>query len=197
MPLRRRLLVLVALVLGACLLVGGALTYWAGLRKIELEMSSAIAVGSSAVMDALSSIETSSDPATQVIRIVGAFDGDRHLVARLVAPDGTVKSVSNLKAPVDPPPAWLYKLLEGNIHTQTFTLPDNLRHLGSITLEADPHNEVGEVWERKGVEIFLQEGASASANSGASHVTKVTKQRAVDEHVQQRHHQPILIMSKS
>ena len=158
MPLRRRLLVLVALVLGACLLVGGALTYWAGLRKIELEMSSAIAVGSSAVMDALSSIETSSDPATQVIRIVGAFDGDRHLVARLVAPDGTVKSVSNLKAPVDPPPAWLYKLLEGNIHTQTFTLPDNLRHLGSITLEADPHNEVGEVWEDLQLKFLIISG---------------------------------------
>lgn len=158
MPLRRRLLVLVALVLGACLLVGGALTYWAGLRKIELEMSSAIAVGSSAVMDALSSIETSSDPTTQVIRIVGAFDGDRHLVARLVAPDGTVKSVSNLKPPVDPPPAWLYKLLEGNIHTQTFTLPDNLRHLGSITLEADPHNEVGEVWEDLQLKFLIISG---------------------------------------
>ncbi len=115
MPLRRRLLVLVALVLGACLLVGGALTYWAGLRKIELEMSSAIAVGSSAVMDTLTSIQESSDPEAQLTRIVRAFDGDRHLVARLVGPNGALKSASRLKAPVDPPPAWLYELLEGKI----------------------------------------------------------------------------------
>lgn len=158
MPLRRRLFVLVALVLGACLLVGGALTYWAGLRKIELEMSSAIAVGSSAVMDALSSIETSGDPATQVARIVRAFDGDRHLIARLVATDGTVKSVSRLRPPVDPPPAWLYGLLKGNIHTQTFTLPPNLQHLGTIALEADPHNEVGEVWEDLQLKFLIISG---------------------------------------
>ena len=147
MPLRRRLLVLVALVLGACLLVGGALTYWAGLRKIELEMSSAIAVGSSTVTDALTSIETSGDPETQLLRMVGAFDGDRHIVARLIATDGAVKDVSHLKPPVDPPPAWLYRLLGGKIHTRSFDLPPKLQHLGSITLEADPHNEVGEVWE--------------------------------------------------
>ena len=147
MPLRRRLLVLVALVLGACLLVGGALTYWAGLRKIELEMSSAIEVGSSAVTDALSSIETSGDPAAQLSRVVRAFDGDRHVVARLIGTDGAVKDVSRLRPPVDPPPAWLYRLLEGKIHTRTFELPPSLQHLGSIALEADPHNEVGEVWE--------------------------------------------------
>lgn len=158
MPLRRRLLVLVALVLGACLLVGGALTYWAGLRKIELEMSSAIAVGSSAVMDALTSIQESSDPEAQLTRIVRAFDGDRHLVARLVGPDGALKSASRLKAPVDPPPAWLYELLEGKIHTQTFTLPDTLKNLGSITLEADPHNEVGEVWEDLQLKFIIISG---------------------------------------
>jgi len=158
MPLRRRLLVLVALVLGACLLVGGALTYWAGLRKIELEISSALAVGSSAVIDALSSIETNSDPAAQFVRIVRAFDGDRHLIARLVGTDGTVKSVSRLKPPVDPPPAWLYRLLKGEIHTQTFTLPPNLQHFGNITLEADPHNEVGEVWEDLQLKFLIISG---------------------------------------
>jgi two-component system sensor histidine kinase UhpB len=147
MPLRRRLLVLVVLVLGACLLVGSALTYWAGLRKIELEMSSAIGVGVTAVTDALSSIETNSDPEAQIARTVRAFDGDRHVVARLIAPDGAVKEVSRLKEPVDPPPAWLYRLLEGQTHTRTFELPANLQHIGKIEIEADAHNEVGEVWE--------------------------------------------------
>jgi two-component system, NarL family, sensor histidine kinase UhpB len=147
MPLRRRLLALVALVLALCLFVGGALTYWAGLRKIELEMSSAIEVGDSAVTDALSTIGASSDASAQLHRIVSSFDGDRHVVARLAAPGGTAVDISRLKAPVDPAPSWLYDLLAGRGHSRSFTLPDNLKHLGSITIEADPHNEVGEVWE--------------------------------------------------
>ncbi len=147
MPLRRRLLALVALVLALCLFVGGALTYWAGLRKIELEMSSAIEVGDSAVTDALSTIGASSDASAQLHRIVSSFDGDRHVVAHLAAPDGTAVDISRLKAPVDPAPSWLYDLLAGRGHSRSFNLPDNLKHLGSITIEADPHNEVGEVWE--------------------------------------------------
>ena len=147
MPLRRRLLALVALVLALCLFVGGALTYWAGLRKIELEMSSAIEVGDSAVADALSAIGSSSDASAHLHRVVSSFDGDRHVVARLVAPGGTVVDISRLKAPVDPAPSWLYDLLAGRDHSRSFDLPDNLKHLGSIMIEADPHNEVGEVWE--------------------------------------------------
>lgn len=147
MPLRRRLLSLVALVLAACLLAGGALTYWTGLHKIELEMSSAIEVGSSTVADALSSIASRSDPLAQVHRIVGSFDGDRHVVARLIGPDGSVRDVSRLLKPVDPPPAWLYWLLAGKIHTREFDLPAQFKSLGMIDLRADPHNEIGEVWE--------------------------------------------------
>src|SRR5215470_1840809 len=104
MPLRRRLLALVALVLALCLVAGGALTYWHGLRKIDLEMSSAIEVGSSTVGDALSAIGTSSDAGLQVQRLVSSFDGDRHVVARLVAADGSIVRSSRLKPPSDPPP---------------------------------------------------------------------------------------------
>ena len=86
MPLRRRLLALVALVLALCLVAGGALTYWQGLRKIELEMSSAIEVADSAVGDAMSTIGASPDAAAYLHRIITSFDGDRHVVARLMAP---------------------------------------------------------------------------------------------------------------
>jgi two-component system, NarL family, sensor histidine kinase UhpB len=146
MPLRRRLLALVALVLALCLAAGGALTYWQGLRKIELEMSSAIEVADSAVGDAMSTIGTSPDAPAYLHRIVTSFDGDRHVVARLVGPNGTV-DVSRLRPPSDPAPTWLYKLLAGPVHSRRFELPADLKHLGVITIEADPHNEIGEVWE--------------------------------------------------
>lgn len=147
MPLRRRLLALVALVLALCLVAGGALTYWHGLRKIDLEMSSAIGVGSSAISDALSTIGTGADAGVQVQRLVSSFDGDRHVIARLVAPDGSVIRTSRLKPPADPPPHWLYWLLSGSPRDRTFDMPEGLTQLGTITIVADAHNEVSEVWE--------------------------------------------------
>jgi two-component system, NarL family, sensor histidine kinase UhpB len=147
MPLRRRLLALVALVLALCLVGGGALTYWYGLRKIDLEMTSAIDVASSSVSDALSTVNAGADASAQVRRIVSSFDGDRHVVARLVAAHGTVISTSRLAKPADPPPRWLYWLLSGAQRERMFDLPPGLKTLGAIEIYADPHNEVSEVWE--------------------------------------------------
>ncbi|MET1045359.1 MAG: HAMP domain-containing protein [Hyphomicrobium sp.] len=147
MPLRRRLLALVALVLALCLVGGGALTYWYGLRKIDLEMSSAIEVAGSAVGDALQTVASGGDAGPQIQRIVSSFDGDRHVIARLVAPNGRVVGSSRLEAPSDPPPRWLYWLLAGEPRERWFELPEGLKPHGRIQISADPHNEVSEVWE--------------------------------------------------
>ncbi|MGJ0622110.1 MAG: histidine kinase [Methylocystis sp.] len=147
MPLRRRLLALVALVLAFCLIAGGVLTYWHGLRKVDLEMSSAIDVGSSAVSDALSTIGSGADALSQVRRLISSFDGDRHLSVRLVSPDGKVTIASRLQPPSDPPPRWLYWLLSGSPRARLFDMPSELKQFGTITIAADSHNEVGEVWE--------------------------------------------------
>lgn len=147
MPLRRRLLMLVALVLALCLVAGGTLTYWHGLRKVDLEMSSAIEVGSSAVSDALSTIGSSADARAQVHRLMSSFDGDRHIFVRLLSPDGKVIDASRLQQPADPPPNWLYWLLSGSTRVRSFDMPRGLKTFGTITIAADSHNEVGEVWE--------------------------------------------------
>jgi two-component system sensor histidine kinase UhpB len=110
-------------------------------------MSSAIEVASSAVGDSLATIASGSDANVQVQRLVTSFDGDRHVVARLVAPDGSLIRASRLKPPADPPPHWLYWLLSGSPEVRTFDMPDNLKSLGTITIVADAHNEVSEVWE--------------------------------------------------
>ena len=155
MFLRRRLLVLVALVLGACLLLGGALTYWASLRKVEIEMSSAIEVGNSTVSDAMASIAISGDPLAYLRRVVRSFDGDRHVIARLVAPDGTTKEVSRLEPPRDPPPHWLHQLFAGNTYTREFQPPAPFKGIGTVELRSDSHNEVGEVWEDLKLKLII------------------------------------------
>ena len=147
MPLRRRLLALIALVLALCLIAGGALSYWNGLRKVDLEMSSGIDVASSAISDALSTIASGGDARGQVLRLLSSFDGDRHIKVSLVSPDGKSVNASHLLPPVDPPPHWLYWLLSGTPRERTFDLPADLKQIGTITIAADSHNEVSEVWE--------------------------------------------------
>src|SRR4029079_9983373 len=107
MPLRRRLLALVALVLALCLVAGGALTYWQGLRKIELEMSSAIEVADGAVGDAMSTIGAVPDAAHYLHLITSSCAADRPVLARHTAPDGKVLDASRLRRSVDPAPTWL------------------------------------------------------------------------------------------
>jgi two-component system sensor histidine kinase UhpB len=126
---------------------GSALSYWYGLRKIDLEMTSALDVATTSVSDALSTVTSGGDAGAQVQRIVSSFDGDRHVVAELVAPNGSVVSASRLQKPADPPPHWLYRLLAGKQRERVFGLPAAAKTIGSIEIHADPHNEVSEVWE--------------------------------------------------
>lgn len=158
MPLRRRLLLLVFLVLAISLIGGGALTYWHSVGKIETEMQSAREVGESAVRDALSSITTSSDASQHLRRIVSSFDGDRHLRVSHVGADGTLIATSRVSKPTDPPPSWLHRALAGPPDPSVLGLPAGLESLGHIVLEPVPTNEIGEVWEDAKLKLVIVGG---------------------------------------
>ncbi len=147
MPLRRRLLTLISLVLLMCVIIGGVLTYWQGLQKIDLEMSSAIAVGESALVEAAAPLATTSDSVGQVRRLIQSFDGDRHLQARLIARDGGTALASHVRAPAIPAPAWLTALLVGPNRYYSVPLPDGLPVTGALRVETDAMNEIAEVWD--------------------------------------------------
>jgi two-component system, NarL family, sensor histidine kinase UhpB len=152
MSLRRRLLSSISLVLIASLLLGGLLTYWQSWRKIEIEMTAALAVGTAKIEDALARptpIEASGETGQ---RIVALFDGDRHLRARLVAADGEELAWSRVRAPVTPAPGWLVTLLGWVPQTKSFALEDREPKGHSVALTADPLNEIAEIWD----EIILK-----------------------------------------
>lgn len=155
MSLRRRLLAIIALVLIASLLGGGALTYWHSVRKIELEMSSAITVGDNALRDAVLPLLPGPITASQLARVVSSFDGDRHLRARHIGPEGKMLQESRVRPPSDPAPVWLNRLLAGAPHQTELELPDG--H-GRIVLEADPFNEVTEVWDDAKLKLAIVGG---------------------------------------
>jgi two-component system, NarL family, sensor histidine kinase UhpB len=144
MSLRRRLLALIALLLAASLLAGGALTYWNGTRKIDLEMSSALAVGDNALREAVGPMLTGPITDAQLSRAISSFDGDRHVQAIHVLTDGTALAMSRVRQPSDPAPKWLLRLLTAEPAATELQLPSGL---GKIILKADPLNEVTEVWD--------------------------------------------------
>lgn len=158
MPLRRRLLILISIVLAACVAGGSALTYWHAVYKVESEISSALEVSSSTLREAISTLASSPEPERHLRRIVSAFDGERHLKAELTAPDGSIIVASRIKPPTDPAPNWLYEFLASPNYHRVFALPENLQHLGTIALEADPHNEVSEVWGDAQIKLIVVGG---------------------------------------
>ena len=90
MSLRNRLLVSILATLLLSLLAGGAFTYWHAVAKIETEMQAAVAVGSRIARNAVDDWEEATDPARRLALLVADFEGDRHLRATLVGPDGKV-----------------------------------------------------------------------------------------------------------
>ena len=90
MSLRNRLLVSILATLLLSLVAGGTFTYWHAVAKIETEMQAAMAVGSRIARNAVDDWEESTDPARRLALLVADFEGDRHLRASLVGPDGKV-----------------------------------------------------------------------------------------------------------
>lgn len=158
MSLRHRLLALIAVLLTASLIGGGILTYWHGLQKIELEMSSAIAVAENAVRDAVLPLLPGPISDSEINRIISSFNSDRHIRADFAGPEGSARFQSRLKLPSDPAPQWLISLLTGEPHATSLELPDGR---GRIQLRADPLNEITEVWDDAKLKLAIVGGFCA------------------------------------
>ena len=158
MPLRHRVLALIAVLLVASLLGGGLLTYWHALQKVEVEMSSAIVVGENSARDAMIPLLPGPVALNDIERIVTAFNGDRHVRADYVAADGKILLQSRVRPPPAPPPDWLLDMLTGAPHVATINLPDGRTR---IRLYADPLNEIAEVWDDAKLKLAIVGGFCA------------------------------------
>lgn len=144
--LRLRLVRTITYVLVLTLSIGSVLIYWHAVRKVETEMRAAIAVGSRIASNAIDDGEEVSNPRRRLELIVADFNGDRHLRAILLDKSKMVAMASKLAPPEDVAPEWLYSLLAGQPKSVQVKLPPAFDGQGSVVLQADPHNEVGEVW---------------------------------------------------
>lgn len=144
MSLRRRLLTLITLLMVASLLSGGLLTYWNGVRRVDVEMSSALSVGENSIRETIEPMLASGMNDALLRRAVASFNGDRHLKARLLSSGGVERVASTLRMPSERPPPWLVAALAKPTQRAEIALPGNA---GTIQLIADPLNEISEVWD--------------------------------------------------
>jgi len=146
MSLERNLILSVCMVLVLSLLAGAALTYEHAASKVRTEMNAALAVGRRMVQNAVDDSADQKDPDRRLARIVGAFNGDRHLRAVLTDGAGAILLQSTLQPPQDPAPAVFVSLLTGAKGTTTVDLPLALNEKGTLQLRTDAHNEISEAW---------------------------------------------------
>ncbi len=146
LSIQRRLAVSITLVLLFSLAIGSGLTYQHVLLKVRTEMQAALAVGVDTALNAIGDRAGALDPLGKLRAVVHDFDGDRHVRARLAKPDGDVLAQSRLLRPDDAAPSWFYDLVNAAPPTRMLALPPALAGIGTLTLAADPHNEVAEAW---------------------------------------------------
>ncbi len=137
---------MITLVLLTTLAVSSFLLYWHALRKVETEMNAAIQVGSRIAANAAGNGEEVTNLRRRMELLVADFNGDRHLRAVLVDANNGVAFSSTLSPPEEPAPRWLYNLLKGKPKTVFVKLPAPFSGYGTVMLQTDSQNEVGEVW---------------------------------------------------
>lgn len=146
LSLRMRLVRVVALVLAVTLALGGLLIYWHAVHKVETEMRAAIAVGSRIATNAIDDGDEVSNPRRRLELLVADFNGDRHLRAFYLDQSHMIALASRLLPPEDEVPEWLLRLLSGEAKVAHIKLPPAFKGQGTVMLQTDARNEVGEVW---------------------------------------------------
>jgi two-component system sensor histidine kinase UhpB len=146
MSLRIRLIASIMIVLLVSLCVGGAAAGWHAVRSVRTEMQAALGVGVQTLRNGLEGSLEARDPEDELGRLVRSFDGDRHIRAVLRDATGRLRVASTPAKLAPDVPAWFVTLLAPSLAPVRLDLGSGMGVSGAITVEPDPHNEIGEVW---------------------------------------------------
>jgi len=150
MPLRFRLISLIAVVLLLSLAVGGLVGGFNASRSVRTEMRSALLVARQTVENAVERLQSSGDPDSDLENLIASFRGNRHLRVSLIEEGGTdiipaVQPAAD-RSPFGHVPAWFVRLIGSAPSIETIPVAGAGRAYRAVKLETDPRNEVGEVW---------------------------------------------------
>ncbi|MDE1150770.1 MAG: histidine kinase [Azospirillaceae bacterium] len=164
MSLRIRLVLSIALLLLVSLATGGAAAWLRAEHSVRTEMEAALSVGQHTVASALSHLAQrpvganpaeDADMVAALTRLVGAFDGDRHLRVSLRGARGGAVATSTVAVPDHPAPGWFIASLDVPQLSADVPLPGVSRDGLWLRLESDPSGEASEVWGELGDDFAM------------------------------------------
>ena len=100
------------------------------------------------------------DRAGELRQLVATFNGNRHVRATLLDGQDQPVAVSQLFVPTQPVPDWFDRLIAGRPGAVRLPVPETVGG-GAIALQADPINEIGEVWENSRDAVLVLAGFAA------------------------------------
>ena len=143
MPLRMRLIALIGSVLLVSVACGSVLVAWRAANSVHTELRAALDVGTKTIRNSIDEPGDPDDRATGLRHLVATFNGNRHVRATLLDATDQPVAISNLFIPTQPIPNWFRRLIGGELDAVRIPVP---RSASTIVLQADPINEIGEVW---------------------------------------------------
>jgi two-component system sensor histidine kinase UhpB len=149
MSLRNRLLSAILLALLISFTIGAGLSVWQARHGVQAEQSAALANARQNTLAALADLPAGAGQAAELRRIVGAFDGNRHVRAALVAAGGTLLASSVPEAAPETPD-WLGRLIVPASKPVSLPVPGGD---AALRLDSAPLNEAAERWGELRVRI--------------------------------------------
>jgi two-component system, NarL family, sensor histidine kinase UhpB len=146
MPLRVRLIGLIGLVLLASLAGGSVLVGWHAANSVRTELRAALDVGANTIRNGLAELVGSADRADELRHLVSTFNGNRHVRATLLDARDQPLAASALFVPTQSVPGWFRHLIGRAPGAVRIPVSPAGEAGGAIVLQADPINEIGEVW---------------------------------------------------
>jgi two-component system sensor histidine kinase UhpB len=144
--LRLRLISLVATGMTVSLVVGGTAAGITASRSVQNEMRSALGVARQAVLNTISPAR-GSDGWAELISVMRAFDGNRHVRLHLEGQSGASASPALETPAIGTVPAWFARLIEVEPIILRVSLVAGDAREETVVIETDPHNELVETWD--------------------------------------------------
>ena len=113
---------------------------------MRTELRAALDVGANTIRNGIDDLAASDDRADELRHLVATFDGNRHVRATLLDARDQPVAASELFVPTQPVPGWFRRLIGGEPGAVRLPVPPAGDGGGAIVLQADPINEIGEVW---------------------------------------------------
>ena len=161
MPLRVRLIVLIGLVLVISLAGGAMLVAWRAAHSVQTELRAALDVGTKTIRNGYDDIAGTDDRAKELRRLVATFNGNRHVRATLLDAKGNPAAMSELFPPTQSVPSWFVRLIMNRPPAVRLTVPPSIGDGSAIMLQAEPTNEIGEVWGQSRDAVLVLAGFAA------------------------------------